>query len=170
MFDTVFYDDTSGKEFLTNDYKSEFEIEGRKFFSVSQYLKYKEALSYEDKDVAEKILQCSDNKELAKLQIKHNEQKDYRWLVDRNAFLKEAVYAKFKQNLYLATELRHTLGEIIYLSEDEYLGMRNLGKDKYNIDKKDLTGTNQLGYTLMYVRNMLLKELVDLAEKVNKNK
>ena len=66
--------------------------------------------------------------------------------------------------------LRHTNGEIIYLSEDEYLGMRFTGNDKTKIKKEELVGINQLGYTLMYVRNTLLKELVDLAEKINKNK
>ena len=166
MYNTVFDDNTADRQYLTNSCKADFQIDGIKFFNVSQFMKYKEALSYEDNDTAEKILQCVSNKELGKLQIKRDKEKAYRWIVDRNAFLKEAVYEKFKQNINFATLLRHTNGEIIYLSEDEYLGVRFIGNDKTKIKKEELVGANQLGYTLMFVRHILMKELFDLAEQV----
>ena len=170
MFNTVFEDDTIERQYLTNDYISEFEIDGLKFFNVSQYLKYKEAIAYEDNYAAEMVLKCTDNKNLVKVKIKRDKEKFYRWVVDRNSFLKEAVYAKFGQNLNLATQLRHTNGDIVYLSDDEYLGVRFTGIDKTKIKKEELAGTNQLGCTLMYVRHILMKELFDLAERAKLNK
>ena len=53
--------------FLSNWYTSHFETEGRKFSSMEQYMMYKKAICFDDKNTANKILVTDDVAEIKAL-------------------------------------------------------------------------------------------------------
>lgn len=153
----VFYSKYSA---LSNHYTAPFEVRGRQFANMEQYLAYKRAKLSGQRSFINKALLPQDPVEakaiLNALKMDHPEE----WKKDLSAVATEGLHAKFRQNEalenYLCGTAPLTLGEAstnqqwgigLTLEDDEVLN-----KTKWNKQG------NLLGQLLMKVRNQIINE------------
>ena len=143
--------------YLSNWYESPFTIEGISFSSVEQYMMYKKAVCFGDKDMANKILATDDVAEIkafGRLVANYNE--SY-WNGVRQIVVFEGLTAKFSQNEDLKAKLKATdnsiLAECAVKDRIWGIGLSMNNPDRLQIDK--WKGQNLLGYALMMVRERL---------------
>lgn len=156
----------SDTAYLLNDYPVEFEIEDKKYHCVKQYLMYRQAEVCEDLEAAKAVLDSTKPKELSNIAISCSQDIEYKWLVIRSQVLLSGISAKFSQNLHLDTMLRHTPHNLVFASVDTFLGV-GLDYEDPNLQyPKIWVGQNMLGYTLMYVRTLLLEDKITMLKKL----
>ena len=143
--------------YLSNWYLSDFSIDGIKFSSMEQYMMYKKAVCFGDKDMANKILATDDVAEIkafGRLVANYNE--SY-WNGVRQIVVFEGLTAKFSQNEGLKAKLKATdnsiLAECAVKDRIWGIGLSMNNPDRLQIDK--WKGQNLLGYALMMVRERL---------------
>lgn len=168
QINTCFDDQTILLEYLRNDYKCSFVLDDVSYFSVEQYLLYQYALIMGDEKACQEILETKTPKKISKIDIKAKEERWYLWAVQRQEFLLKATLAKFRQDIHLFSMLCGVRGEIAYISKDKFMGIGVGIRDNAVPAKHEWLGENMLGYTLMYVRNILQDERKALAEAVIK--
>ncbi len=143
--------------YLSNWYPSRFTANGITFSSMEQYMMYKKAESFKDKDTAEKILATDDVariKALGRLVANYNE--SY-WSGVRQIIVFEGLLAKFSQNEDLKEKLKSTGNDILAecAVRDRILGIGLSMKDPDRFETDKWNGQNLLGYALMMVREQL---------------
>lgn len=149
---TVFDDNSGDYACLSNKYETPITVDEQQFFSVEQYMLYRQAIVFGDEEAATEILACKRTKNLTKVKIKKvAADADDCWYVERNIALYKALCEKFKLDGHF-TYLRRTIGEIIYWSDDTYLGATAPLDENNNFSRDALQGDNMLGKTLMYIR------------------
>ena len=138
-------------------YKSDFLVDGIKFCCMEQYMMYKKAVCFGDKDMANKILATDDVAEIkafGRLVANYNE--SY-WNGVRQIVVFEGLTAKFSQNEDLKAKLKATdnsiLAECAVKDRIWGIGLSMNNPDRLQIDK--WKGQNLLGYALMMVRERL---------------
>ena len=143
--------------YLSNWYPSEFFVNGIVFSSMEQYMMYKKAVCFHDKEIADKILMTDDVVEikvLGRLVANYN---DNYWNGVRQIIVFEGLLAKFSQNEDLKTLLKATgntlLAECAVRDRIWGIGLSMKDPDRFEIDK--WKGQNLLGYALMMVREQL---------------
>ena len=143
--------------YLSNWYLSQFSINGIQFSSMEQYMMYKKAVCFGDKDMANKILATDDVAEIkafGRLVANYNE--SY-WNGVRQIVVFEGLTAKFSQNEDLKAKLKATdnsiLAECAVKDRIWGIGLSMNNPDRLQIDK--WKGQNLLGYALMMVRERL---------------
>ena len=143
--------------YLSNWYPSEFILNGAVFSSMEQYMMYKKAVCFHDKEIADKILMTDDVveiKALGKLVANYN---DNYWNGVRQIIVFEGLFAKFSQNEDLKSQLKTTgdklLAECAVRDRIWGIGLSMKDPDRFEIDK--WKGQNLLGYALMMVREQL---------------
>lgn len=143
--------------YLSNWYPSEFIVNGAVFSSMEQYMMYKKAVCFHDKEIADKILMTDDVveiKALGKLVANYN---DNYWNGVRQIIVFEGLFAKFSQNEDLKSQLKTTgdklLAECAVRDKIWGIGLSMKDPDRFEIDK--WKGQNLLGYALMMVREQL---------------
>lgn len=143
--------------YLSNWYPSEFIVNGTVFSSLEQYMMYKKAVCFHDKEIADKILMTDDVvevKALGRLVVNYN---DNYWNDVRQIIVFEGLLAKFSQNEDLKTLLKATgntlLAECAVRDRIWGIGLSMKDPDRFEIDK--WKGQNLLGYALMMVREQL---------------
>lgn len=143
--------------YLSNWYPSEFIVNGTVFSSMEQYMMYKKAVCFHDKEIADKILMTDDVveiKALGKLVANYN---DNYWNGVRQIIVFEGLFAKFSQNEDLKSQLKTTgdklLAECAVRDRIWGIGLSMKDPDRFEIDK--WKGQNLLGYALMMVREQL---------------
>ncbi len=61
MRTVICFDNRAGENFcFSNWYEAEFEVDGRRFASVEQYMMYEKARLFGDPETAEKVLKITD--------------------------------------------------------------------------------------------------------------
>jgi len=137
-----FHNPNEENGYLSNWYPSKFTVNDVDFSSMEQYMMYKKAVCFGDKDMANKILATDDVAEI----------KAFGRLV---AF--EGLTAKFSQNEDLKAKLKATdnsiLAECAVKDRIWGIGLSMNNPDRLQIDK--WKGQNLLGYALMMVRERL---------------
>ena len=122
-----FHNPNEENGYLSNWYPSKFTVNDVDFSSMEQYMMYKKAVCFGDKDMANKILATDD------------------------------VAAKFSQNEDLKAKLKATdnsiLAECAVKDRIWGIGLSMNNPDRLQIDK--WKGQNLLGYALMMVRERL---------------
>ena len=143
--------------YLSNWYLSQFSINGIQFSSMEQYMMYKKAVCFGDKDMANKILATDDVAEIkafGRLVANYNE--SY-WNGVRQIVVFEGLTAKLSQNEDLKAKLKATdnsiLAECAVKDRIWGIGLSMNNPDRLQIDK--WKGQNLLGYALMMVRERL---------------
>ncbi len=143
--------------YLSNWYPSRFTVNNVNFSSMEQYMMYKKAVCFGDKNTADKILATDDVAEikaLGRLVANYNES---RWNGVRQIVVFEGLLAKFSQNEDLKKQLKATenciLAECAVKDRIWGIGLSMKDPNRFEIDKWN--GRNLLGYALMMVRERL---------------
>lgn len=152
-----FHNPNEDNGYLSNWYPSKFTVDDVNFSSMEQYMMYKKAVCFRDKDTADRILATNDVakiKALGRLVADYNE--SY-WNGVRQIVVFEGLIAKFSQNEDLKKLLKATENAVLAecAVKDRIWGIGLLMKDpeRFEIDK--WKGQNLLGYALMMVRERL---------------
>lgn len=143
--------------YLSNWYPSRFTANDISFSSMEQYMMYKKAECFKDKDTAAKILATDDVaqiKALGRLVANYNE--SY-WNGVRQIIVFEGLLAKFSQNEDLKERLKSTGNDILAecAVRDRIWGIGLSMKDPDRFESDKWNGQNLLGYALMMVRERL---------------
>ncbi len=141
--------------YLSNWYLSNFVIDGVLFSSMEQYMMYKKAMCFDDKVVAEEILETKDVAKIKALGRQVSNYNDSIWNGMRQIIIYEGLIAKFTQNEILKEQLKST-GDAILAEcavQDKIWGIGLSMKDSNRLDIDKWKGQNLLGYALMLVRN-----------------
>ena len=149
-----FHNPNEENGYLSNWYPSKFTVNDVDFSSMEQYMMYKKAVCFGDKDMANKILATDDVAEIkafGRLVANYNE--SY-WNGVRQIVVFEGLTAKFSQNEGLKAKLKATdnsiLAECAVKDRICGIGLSMNDPDRLKIDK--WKGQNLLGYALMMVR------------------
>ena len=96
--------------YLSNWYLSEFMVEGITFSSMEQYMMYKKAMLFQDRETAGKILQTDDVAEIKALGRGVRNFDDQIWIKSREEIVYKGVLEKFRQNPELSAQLKRDRG------------------------------------------------------------
>ena len=99
--------------YLSNWYLSEFMVEGITFSSMEQYMMYKKAMLFQDRETAGKILQTDDVAEIKALGRGVRNFDDQIWIKSREEIVYKGVLEKFRQNPELSAQLKETGEDVI---------------------------------------------------------
>lgn len=152
-----FHNPNEENGYLSNWYPSEFTVNDVGFSSMEQYMMYKKAVCFGDKDTAVKILATDDVAEIKALgRLVANYNESY-WNDVRQIIVFEGLIAKFSQNEDLKSQLKAT--EDCILAEcavkDRIWGIGLSMNDLDRLERDKWIGQNLLGYALMMVRERL---------------
>ena len=152
-----FHNPNEENGYLSNWYPSKFTVNGVNFSSMEQFMMYKKAVCFKDKDTADKILEVDDVayiKKLGRLVSNYNE--SY-WNGIRQIVVFEGLLAKFSQNENLKEHLKATGNSILAecAVKDRIWGIGLSMKDPDRFEVSKWTGQNLLGYALMMAREQL---------------
>lgn len=143
--------------YLSNWYPSRFTVDNVNFSSMEQYMMYKKAVCFGDKNTADKILATDDVAEIKALgRLVANYNESY-WNGVRQIVVFEGLLAKFSQNEDLKKQLKATencvLAECAVNDKIWGIGLSMKDSNRFEIDKWN--GQSLLGYALMMVRERL---------------
>lgn len=143
--------------YLSNWYQSKFTVDGVTFSSMEQFMMYRKAITFGDKEKANQILDTVDVariKELGRLVSNYDES---RWNGIRQIVVYEGLLAKFEQNSDLRKQLKATGNSILAecAVKDKIWGIGLSMNDPDRIEVSRWKGKNLLGYALMMVREKL---------------
>lgn len=155
-----FHNPDEENAYLSNWYMSDFEYDGIKFSSLEQYMMYKKAEVFGDKEISKEILNTDD---VGKIKTLGREVKNYNdtiWNGLRQVIVFEGLYAKFSQNNELKEKLLATGEDILAEASgtDLIWGIGLSMTDEKRFDMSKWKGQNLMGFSLMEVRNRIKKE------------
>ena len=143
--------------YLSNWYHSEFMIDYIGFSSMEQYMMYRKAMLFKDKEIANKILKTNDVRYIKELGRSVRNFDDNIWVQHREEIVYTGLYAKFSQNVKLKEKLLKT-GDAILAEcavKDNIWGIGLSMRDERNQNPNEWRGLNLLGKNLMKVRQEL---------------
>lgn len=152
-----FHNPNEDNGYLSNWYLSEFTVDNVTFSSMEQYMMYKKAVCFRDKDTADRILATNDVAEIKALGRLVADYNESYWNGVRQIVVFEGLIAKFSQNEDLKKLLKATenaiLAECAVKDRIWGIGLSMKDPERFEIDK--WKGQNLLGYALMMVRERL---------------
>lgn len=143
--------------FLSNWFVSNFELDGRHFTSMEQYMMYQKAVTFNDTEIAENIISKCDFVEIKELGRKVRNYNNVVWNGIRQLVVYNGLTAKFSQNDELLRLLLDTGDSVLAecAVNDLIWGIGLSMTDEKRFDMQEWRGQNLLGFTLMMVRNNL---------------
>jgi len=143
---------------FSNFHKCSFEFQGHTFGNSEQAFMWWKAMTFEDYDIAQKILDTPDDpmgvKHLGRMVKGYD---DKIWSYVREKVMLDVNLAKFSQNEYLKELLFDTDSRFIVEASpsDQIWGVGLGEKDPAILDESKWRGSNLLGHVLMAVRTSL---------------
>lgn len=166
--DLIGYGGVSKLSPLSNFYTSEFWFSGHKFEFAESAIMYVKAITFNDHNIASKLLQCKEPREAKRLGRSVQNFDPNAWVRARDEKVPEILFQKFTQNNDLKQWLLSTgdsvLAEIAIEDKNKRIRYKDLiwgigiGPNHRDIDKPDQWfkyGENFLGKTLMSVRDRI---------------
>lgn len=155
-----FHNPEESNGYLSNWYLSKFEVNGRMFSSMEQYMMYEKAQTFGDQEIAEKIMETDEAGKIKRLGRAVKNYQETIWNGVRQIRIYEGLLAKFGQNQELLKKLLDTNDAILAecAVRDLVWGIGLSMKDEKRFDLKEWKGQNLLGYALMEVRRKLASE------------
>lgn len=155
-----FHNPEEANGYLSNWYLSDFEINGKKFSSMEQYMMYEKAWTFGDMEIAAQIMETN---QVGKIKSLGRSVKNYRetlWNGVRQIRIYQGLLAKFSQNQELLQKLLNTKDAILAecAVQDCIWGIGLSMKDEKRYELKAWKGQNLLGYALMEARSTLARE------------
>lgn len=143
--------------YLSNWYPVQFSVNGIDFSSMEQFMMYWKAQCFQDKKIADKILQTEDVAQIKKLGRDVKGYDENFWNGVRQIVVYEGLLAKFSQNHDLKEKLIGTDNAILVecAVKDQIWGIGLSMKDENRYNRSKWRGQNLLGYALMMVREQL---------------
>ena len=153
-----FYHEDEEYGCFSNWYKADFEYAGKKFISAEQYMMYHKMMQFGAFDVAERILNETDQgtiKSLGRTKIDSFDPK--LWDKTKYAIVKRGIRAKFMQNPELLQQLLDTGNALLAecSKNDKQWGIGIDITDESRMDTTKWHGQNLLGRILMEIRQEL---------------
>ena len=145
--------------YLSNWYMSDFVADDIKFTSMEQYMMYKKAQLFNDKEIMQEILSTNN---VGKIKMLGRSVKNYdevMWNGMRQIVVYEGLYAKFSQNESLREKLLATENDILAecAVSDCIWGIGLAMNDEKRLSTEEWRGQNLLGFAIMQVREKLNK-------------
>ena len=143
--------------YLSNWFRSDFIVNGICYTSMEQFMMYRKAQCFQDKKIADKILQTEDVAQIKKLGRDVKGYDENFWNGVRQIVVYEGLLAKFSQNHDLKEKLIGTDNAILVecAVKDQIWGIGLSMKDENRYNRSKWRGQNLLGYALMMVREQL---------------
>ena len=152
-----FHNPNEENGYLSNWYPSKFTVNDVDFSSMEQYMMYKKAVCFGDKDMANKILATDDVAYIKELGRKVSGFDNHVWNGMRQIIVYEGLVAKFTQNPELKKSLLDTGNAVLAEAavNDKIWGIGLSMSDPKRLDPSEWKGQNLMGYALMLVREKL---------------
>ena len=152
-----FHNPDEDNGWLSNWYISPFTIHDIQFSSMEQYMMYEKAITFQDLDIANEILQTQDPSEIKSLGRQVKGYDDIIWNGLRQIIIYQGLLAKFTQNHDLKDKLINTCDAILAecAVHDKIWGIGLSMNNNHRFDIKQWKGKNLLGFTLMLVRDQI---------------
>ena len=146
--------------YLSNWYPAPFTLDGLHFTSVEQYMMYRKATTFGDTETAQAILSTDNVGKIKALGRSVRGYSDTVWNGVRQIVVYRALLEKFRQNPDLKDQLLATHPHILAecALQDKIWGIGMTVHDEYRFEPDLWPGQNLLGFTLMTVREELIKE------------
>lgn len=159
--DAVYFHLTTEPDgYLSNWYISPFDLDGKHFTSVEQYIMYRKCMAFGDEASAQAVLGTDDTAQQQRIGRHASGYIDSVWAGMRQMVAVRGLTAKFSQHDELKQKLLATDDAVLV----ECAGSDNIWacgvrlNDDRRKDASCWSGTNLLGYALMEVREMLRAE------------
>ena len=143
--------------YLSNWYLSPFELEGKHFSSVEQYIMYQKCITFGDEEAASKVLATDDPAEQQAIGRKTSGYIGNVWAGMRQMVVFRGLMAKFSQDDELKKKLFNT-GDAFLIEcagSDKVWACGIRLNDDRRFNASNWTGDNILGFAIMEVRNLL---------------
>lgn len=143
--------------YLSNWYLSDFNVDGIKYSSMEQYMMYQKACCFNDMEIANKILNANDGKEIKQLGRLVQGYNENCWSGIRQLIVYDGLREKFLQNEELKKMLLGTKDAVLAecAVRDRIWGIGLSMTDGSRFDRDKWRGQNLLGYSLMMVRKKI---------------
>ena len=143
--------------YLSNWYLADFVKEGVQYSSMEQYMMHQKALLFQDKGVAEQIMDTTNVGKIKALGRAVKKYDDVIWNGMRQVIIYDGLLEKFRQDEELKQKLLATGDDILAecAVQDRIWGIGLSMKDEKRFDMSAWKGQNLLGFTLMRVRDVL---------------
>ena len=143
--------------YLSNWYKSDFYVHGKKYCCNEQYLMEQKALLFGDFETAEKIMQETNQKNIKNLGKAAKGFNEKIWNGNKQIIMYRGLMAKFTQNVELREKLVSTGNATLVEASpnDKIWGISMSADDTNALDMNKWKGENLLDFALMAVRDEL---------------
>lgn len=148
--------------YLSNWYLSDFYTGNVQYSSMEQYMMHQKALLFNDRDIAEQILNTSNVGKIKALGRSVKNYEDIMWNGMRQIIVYQGLLEKFQQNEEIKRMLLATQSDILAecAVQDKIWGIGLSMKDERRLDIKEWKGQNLLGFALMKVRDALKESMI----------
>ena len=147
--------------YFSNWHPAEFEVDGVRYWCTEQYMMARKAALFGDNEILGEIMASRSQKEIKALGRKVKNFNEDVWLKNRLLVMFDGNYAKFTQNAYLKSYIVKQRGKILVEASpyDTIWGVGLSSKDNAIYNPHNWRGENLLGFTLMQVRDQIIKEI-----------
>ncbi len=155
--------------YLSNWYLRDFELDGKNYCCVEQYMMEQKALLFSDFEMAGKIMQTKDQQEMQDLGRAVRNFDSRIWDGQKQLIVYTGLLAKFGQNPDLLGRLIETgTATPVECSRSDRIWGIGLGMDDLNAaNPSKWNGQNLLGFALKATRTELMRRMLKSAKNFN---